>query len=52
MQFVQISLVGSHSDLKSHEPCFSSFERNLPRPLVHWLRSKEWNLPKALFTHI
>ena len=40
-----ISLVGRDSDLKSHEPWFSSFERNLPRPPAHWLRSKEWNLP-------
>ena len=29
------------SDLKSTEPQFSSFERNLPRPPIHWLKSKE-----------
>ena len=47
-----ISLVGRDSDLKSHEPWFSSFERNLARPPAHWLRSKEWNLPTALSSHI
>ena len=35
-----ISLVGGDSDLKSTEPWFSSFERNLPRPQIHWLWSK------------
>ena len=46
-----ISLVGGGvSDLKS-EPWFSSFWRNLPRPPIHWLRSKEWNLPTTLFSH-
>ena len=34
-------LIGGDSDLKSTEPWFSSFERNLPRPPIHWLRSKE-----------
>ena len=47
-----ISLVGRDSDLKSHEPWYSPFERNLPRLPAHWLRSKEWNLPTALFSHI
>ena len=36
-----ISLVGRDSDLKSTETWFSSFERNCPRPLIHWLRFKE-----------
>ena len=44
-------LVGGDSDLKSTELSFSYFERNLPRSQIHWLRSKEWNLPTALFTH-
>ena len=46
-----ISLVAGDSDLKFTEPLFSSFERNLPRPQIHWLKSEERNLPTALFSH-
>ena len=47
-----ISLVDRDSDLKSTEPWFSSFERNIPRPPIHCLRSNEWNLPTALLRTI
>ena len=35
-----MSLIGDDSDLKSTEPWFSSFKRNLPRPPIHWLGIK------------